>query len=133
MRRSSGKHACDFVRSACGSDVRLRLTDEFASQTRGIHIRNRLCFLNGVPAARAATSTEIVQRSFSPKTYLYFKILSKLVIRLNNGVRLQSVRVRDFHFCRCRLFCTRFRSVRRPNLPFQGSAKASLACFPLSR
>ena len=54
MRRNSGRHACDFVRSACGSDVRLRLTDEFASQTRGIHIRNRLCFLNGVPAARAA-------------------------------------------------------------------------------
>ena len=54
MRRSSGRHACDFVRSACGSDVRLRLTDEFASQTRGIHVRNRLCFLNGVPAVRAA-------------------------------------------------------------------------------
>ena len=78
MRRSSGRHACDFVRSAYGSDVRLRLTDEFASQTRGIHVRNGCAYQSGSDATRLILS--------------FFQFCVKVSpVRRNNIIRIDKI------------------------------------------
>ena len=77
MRRNSGRPACDFVRSACGSDVRLCLTTEFTSQTRCIY--GTVVLLHAAPAVRAALvhNSERLYRSRSRRKHSFIHTYSQ--------------------------------------------------------